>query len=172
MILATRFTFIFQRSRKNMRILTQKWLDHLLLMKSYLVSIATDQSLNLSQKVRRRWTNIYWKLQVLMFYALGKKLRKTVPGVASTPPSPPPVRPRVKQYVYRKNLREGRTGVAVRIEGNKPKGRNMIQRKKNINLTGKKFITSKQESALPRVEPEPSFDSQTFEPRCRNFHNF
>ena len=37
---------------------------------------------------------------------------------------------------------------------------------------GKKCITNKQESAWPRVEPETSFDSQTFEPRCRNFHNF
>ena len=101
-----------------------------------------------------------------------KKTQKNRTGGGIHPSLPPPVRPRVKQYVYRKNLREGRTGVAVRIEGNKPKGRNMIQRKKNINLTGKKFITSKQESALPRVEPEPSFDSQTFEPRCRNFHNF
>ena len=58
-----------------------------------------------------------------------------------------------------KTSREGRKGVAVRIEGNRPKGRNMIQRKNILNLTGKKCISNKQESAWPRVEPEPSFDS-------------
>ena len=42
MILATRFTFIVERSLKKTCIFTQKWLDHLLLMTSYLVTIATD----------------------------------------------------------------------------------------------------------------------------------
>ena len=41
MILATRFTFIVERSWKNMYF-HLKWLDHLLLMTSYLVTIATD----------------------------------------------------------------------------------------------------------------------------------
>ena len=34
-------------------------------------------SLNLTQNARVRWTNSYWEHQVLMFYPLGKKLRKT-----------------------------------------------------------------------------------------------
>ena len=34
-------------------------------------------SLNVSQNLRKGWTNSYWKRQVLMFYPLGKKLRET-----------------------------------------------------------------------------------------------
>ena len=34
--------------------------------------------LNLTQNARERWTNSYWKHQVLMFYPLEKKLRKTL----------------------------------------------------------------------------------------------
>jgi len=41
MILATRFTFIVEKVEKTCTF-TQKWLDHLLLMTSYLVTIATD----------------------------------------------------------------------------------------------------------------------------------
>ena len=37
-------------------------------------------SLNLSQNVPEGWTKSYWKRQVLMFYALEKKLRKTLWG--------------------------------------------------------------------------------------------
>ena len=40
-ILATRFTFIVERGKKTC-IFTQKWLDHLLLMTSYLATTATD----------------------------------------------------------------------------------------------------------------------------------
>ena len=41
MILAARFTFIVERSYKKTCIFTQKWLDHLLLMTSYLKTIVT-----------------------------------------------------------------------------------------------------------------------------------
>ena len=44
MILATRFTFIVERSWKTC-VFTQNWLDHLLLMTSYLVIIATQHHL-------------------------------------------------------------------------------------------------------------------------------
>ena len=58
---------------------TQTWLDHLLFMTSYLVTIKNNHSnwpsLNLSQNVREGWTNSYWKRQVLMFYPLGKPSR-------------------------------------------------------------------------------------------------
>ena len=42
MILATRFTFIVETLIKKTYIFTQKWPDHLLLMTSYVVTIATD----------------------------------------------------------------------------------------------------------------------------------
>ena len=43
MILATRFTFIVEKKNlKKTCTFTQKWLDHLLLMTSYLVTIGTD----------------------------------------------------------------------------------------------------------------------------------
>ena len=42
MILATLFTFIVEKSRKKHVLLPKKWLDHLLLMTSYLVTIETD----------------------------------------------------------------------------------------------------------------------------------
>ena len=43
MSLATIFTFIVEKSWKNITCtFTQKWLDHLLLMKSYLVALETD----------------------------------------------------------------------------------------------------------------------------------
>ena len=42
-------------------------------------------SLNLSQNVREEWTNSYWKRQVLIFFPLEKKFKKTSRGVASTP---------------------------------------------------------------------------------------
>ena len=45
-------------------------------------------SLNLSQNAREGLTNSYRKLQVLMFYRLGKKCRKTLGGGCQPPPSP------------------------------------------------------------------------------------
>ena len=42
MILATRFTFIVETLVQKTCIFTQKWPDHLLLMTSYVVTIATD----------------------------------------------------------------------------------------------------------------------------------
>ena len=44
MILATIFSFIVKKVKKTC-IFTQKWLDHLLLMTSYLVTIETDNHL-------------------------------------------------------------------------------------------------------------------------------
>ena len=42
MILPTRFTFIVENKLKNKCTFPQKWLEHLLLMTSYLVTIKTD----------------------------------------------------------------------------------------------------------------------------------
>ena len=53
-------------------------------------------SIKLSQNVRKGWTNSYWKRRLLMFYPLGKKLRKTLGEGGShwhqppTSPLPPP----------------------------------------------------------------------------------
>ena len=41
MISATRFSFIVEKVEKTFNF-TQKWLDHLLLMTSYLVTLETD----------------------------------------------------------------------------------------------------------------------------------
>ena len=41
MMLATRFTFILEKKLKTC-MFTQNWLDHPLLMTSYLVTMATD----------------------------------------------------------------------------------------------------------------------------------
>ena len=92
MISATRFTFIVERSWKNMYFHPKlAWPP------------ATDNaisrnhsnwpSLNLSQNLREVWANSYWKRQVLMFYPLGKDSEK--PKGDGIPP-PPVVRPRVK----------------------------------------------------------------------------
>ena len=47
-------------------------------------------SLNLSQNVRKGWTNSYWKRQVLMFYPLEKNSKKPYGGW-HPPPLPPPL---------------------------------------------------------------------------------
>ena len=47
-------------------------------------------SLNLSQNVRKGWTNSYWKRQVLMFYPLEKNSKKPYGGGGIHLPSPPP----------------------------------------------------------------------------------
>ena len=44
MILATRFSFIVEKSWKKTFNFTQKWLDHLLLMTSYLVTLETGHN--------------------------------------------------------------------------------------------------------------------------------
>ena len=48
-------------------------------------------SLSSSQNVCKGWMNSYWKRQVLMFYPLGKKLKKPSRGAGKchTPPPPP-----------------------------------------------------------------------------------
>ena len=95
MISATRFTFIVERSWKNIYFHPKlAWPP------------ATDSaisgnhsnwpSLNLSQNLREVWANSYWKRQVLMFFPLGKT-QKNLKGDGITPPPPPPlVRQRVK----------------------------------------------------------------------------
>ena len=94
MILATSFTFIVERSWKNM------YFHPKLAWPS-----ATDNaisrnhsnwpSLSLSQYLREVWANSYWKRQVLMFFPLGKNSEK--PLGRWHPPRPPSlVRPRVK----------------------------------------------------------------------------
>ena len=93
MILATRFTFIVERSWKNMYFHPElAWLPatYDVISRNH----SNGPSLNSSQNLRERWTNSYWKRRVLMFYPLGKNSEKPYGGVASTPP-PPPVRPRV-----------------------------------------------------------------------------
>ena len=89
MTLATRFTFIIERSWKNMYF-HQNWLDHLLLMMSYLVTIATDHHYTCLKMCKRdEWTateNVrYWCL------SSRKKLRKTLWGGGGGHPHPPPL---------------------------------------------------------------------------------
>ena len=102
MILATWFTFIVEGSYKNIHFLAKMaWPPA-----TYNVvcrNLSKWPSLNLSKNLREGWMNSYWKRQVLVFYPLGKKLRKTLGRwhpPKSRPPSrsPPPhplVRPRV-----------------------------------------------------------------------------
>ena len=68
-------------------------------------------SLNLSQNVRKGWTNSYWKRQVLMFYPLGKTQKNLCGG--SIHRHPPLVRPWVKPC--RAGLETGR--VKYRLGG-------------------------------------------------------
>ena len=83
-------------------IFTQNWLDHLLPITSYPVTIAIEyhwKLLNLFQNLREGWKNSYWKRQVLMLYPLGKNSEKPYGGVASIP-SPPPPPPTHLLYVW------------------------------------------------------------------------
>ena len=92
MILAPRFTFIVEKCWKNMYFHSKMaWPPP-----PYDVISRNHRnwpSLNLTQKAREGWRNSYWEHQVLMFYPLGNKLRKTL-GCGSPPPLR--VRPRVK----------------------------------------------------------------------------
>ena len=79
MILATIFTFIVERSSKNMYFHpTFAWPPA-----TYDV-ISRNQSnwpsLNLTQNLREGWTNNYWKRQELMFYPQGKNSEKPCGG--------------------------------------------------------------------------------------------
>ena len=88
MILATRFTFIVERSWKNMYFHPKlAWPPATYDVISH--NHSNWPSLNLSQKSLEGWTKSYWKRQVLVFYSLGEKVRKTLERVAST--SPPPL---------------------------------------------------------------------------------
>ena len=89
MILATRFTFIVERSWKNMYFhpkLAWPPATYDVISRNH----SNWPSLNLSQNVREGWTNSYSKRQVLMFYPLGKDSEKPYGGgggLASTSPS-------------------------------------------------------------------------------------
>ena len=78
MILATRFTFIVEKSWKNMYFHGKMaWPPA-----TYDVISGNHSnwpSLNLSQNVCKGWANSYWKRQVLIFYALGK-IQKNLMG--------------------------------------------------------------------------------------------
>ena len=79
MILATIFTFVVERSSKNMYFRsTFAWPPA-----TYDV-ISRKQSnwpsLNLTQNLREGWTNNYWKRQELMFYPQGKNSEKPYGG--------------------------------------------------------------------------------------------
>ena len=64
------------------------WLDHLLLMTSYLLTIATDDKL-VPKTARGMNEQLLWKRQVLMFYTLGKNQRNLMGGGGIYhPPSP------------------------------------------------------------------------------------
>ena len=87
-ILATRFTLIVEKSWKNMYFHSKFAWQHA----TYDVishSHSNWPSLNLSQNLRKGWTNSYWKRQVFMFYPLRKNSEKPYGGegggVASTP---------------------------------------------------------------------------------------
>ena len=93
MILATRFSFIVEKKlKKKTCIFTQKWLDHLLLMTSYLVTIATDHHLTCLQICARDERTATPGADVLSFM---KKLRKALWGLGTFPPLPL-VRARIK----------------------------------------------------------------------------
>ena len=91
MILATRFTFMVERSWKNMYFHTKLAWPHA----TYDV-ISRDHSnwpsLNLSQNPREGWANSFWQRQVLIFYPLGKNSEKPYGG-GIHPNPPPPLSP-------------------------------------------------------------------------------
>ena len=77
------------------------WLDHLLLMTSYLLTIATDDKL-VPKTARGMNEQLLWKRQVLMFYTLGKNQRNLMGGggIYHPPPPPlPPARPRINSDI-------------------------------------------------------------------------
>ena len=88
MILATRFTFIVERSWKNMHFHPKlAWPPATYDIISRIHS--NWPSLNSSQNVREGWTNSHWKRQVLMFNPLGKISEKPYGGWHPFPPPSP-----------------------------------------------------------------------------------
>ena len=100
MILATRFTFIVERSWKNMYFhpkLAWPPATYDVISRNH----SNWPSLNSSQNLCEGWTNSYWKRQVLIFYTLGKNSDKPY-GVGGWHPHLPPlyVRQLTLSYVY------------------------------------------------------------------------
>ena len=96
MILATRFTFIVEKSWKNM----YKYFHSKMACPPPTYDVISRNhrnwpTLNLTQNLCKGWTNGYLKHQVLMFYPIGENLEKPYGGVPSTP-AHPLVRLRVK----------------------------------------------------------------------------
>ena len=90
MISGTRFTFIVERSWKNMyfrpKLAWPPAIDNAISRNH-----SNWPSLNLSQNLREIWANSYWKRQVLMFYPLGKDSEKPKgDGIPHPPLSPSP----------------------------------------------------------------------------------
>ena len=87
MISGTRFTFIVERSWKNLyfrpKLAWPPAIDNAISRNH-----SNWPSLNLFQNLREVWANSYWKRQVLMFYPLGKDSQK--PKEDGIPPPPAP----------------------------------------------------------------------------------
>ena len=89
MILVTRFTFIVEKVEKTCTF-TLKWLDHLQLMTSYLVTIEIDHHFWTSLKMRARGMNKpLLKTSVADVLPSMKKIRKTLERGGCHPPLPP-----------------------------------------------------------------------------------
>ena len=85
MILVRRFTFLVEKSWKNVYfhpILAWPPATYEVISRKH----SNWPSLNVSQNVRGGWTNSYWKRQVLMFYPLRKDSEKGYGGGHSPPP--------------------------------------------------------------------------------------
>ena len=84
MISGTRFTFIVERSWKNMyfrpKLAWPPAIDNAISRNH-----SNWPSPNLSQNLREVWANSYWKRQVLMFFPLGKNSEKPKGDVIPPP---------------------------------------------------------------------------------------
>ena len=115
MILAARFTFIVERSWKNMYFhpkLAWPPATYDVISRNH----SNWPSLNLSQNLREGWTNSYWKRQVLMFYPLGKNSEKPYGGVASTPSHPPCTSEGKKKIIFSKLKTQRGTAYRERLD--------------------------------------------------------
>ena len=121
MILVTRFTFIVEKSWKNMHFHSKiAWPPP-----TYDVISCNHRnlpSLNLTQIVRKGWTverTSYWKYQGLMFYPLGENSEKPWGGGIHAPP-PSLVHPRVKVVRIWQIISEKSYILELKWNANKP----------------------------------------------------